>query len=84
MKQFIIIFLLLICTTIYAQDAGEASSLLDNQYGFGAKSIAMGGAFTAVSDDYSAVFWNPAGLSQIKKMEFFAGLSHLGYDNKAT
>jgi len=28
----------------------------------GARATAMGGAFTAVSDDATAVFWNPAGL----------------------
>jgi len=29
----------------------------------------MGGAFVAVSDDTSAVGWNPAGLGQLKRME---------------
>jgi hypothetical protein len=33
--------------------------------GFGAKATAMGGAFTAVADDGSAVYWNPAGLTQL-------------------
>jgi|GEM_PF-1121135 outer membrane protein OmpA-like peptidoglycan-associated protein len=28
----------------------------------GARAAGMGGAFTAVADDYSAFFWNPAGL----------------------
>jgi hypothetical protein len=31
--------------------------------GGGARALALGGAFTAVADDASAVFWNPAGLS---------------------
>jgi len=30
--------------------------------GGGARALAMGGAFTAVADDPSAAFWNPAGL----------------------
>lgn len=33
--------------------------------GFGAKAAAMGGAFTAVADDGSAAYWNPAGISQL-------------------
>jgi hypothetical protein len=31
----------------------------------GAKATALNGAFSAVSNDYSATFWNPAGLSYI-------------------
>ena len=31
----------------------------------GSKAIAMGGAFVGLADDYSAVFWNPAGLTQM-------------------
>ena len=31
--------------------------------GGGARALGMGGAFTAVADDPSAAFWNPAGLS---------------------
>lgn len=32
----------------------------------GAKAVAMGGAFTAVANDPSAVYWNAAGLTQLK------------------
>jgi len=37
-----------------------------NLNGVGSKAIAMGGAFIGLADDYSAIFWNPAGLSQMK------------------
>src|SRR5437899_2469278 len=33
--------------------------------GMGARSKAMGDNFTAVADDASAIYWNPAGLSQL-------------------
>lgn len=33
--------------------------------GGGARAMALGGAFTAVADDASATFWNPAGLSTV-------------------
>lgn len=34
----------------------------------GARAAAMGGAYSAISDDASAVYWNPAGLVQIPKL----------------
>ncbi len=43
-----------------------------NLNGMGAKAISMGGAFIAIADDYSAVFWNPAGLTQMDKANFSA------------
>ncbi len=44
-----------------------------NLNGVGSKAIAMGGAFIGQADDYSAVFWNPAGLTQMKNsgLSFF-------------
>lgn len=40
----------------------------------GARSLAMAGAFTALSDDASGALNNPAGLTQLKRPEFtFAG-----------
>lgn len=45
-----------------------------NLNGNGSKAIAMGGAFVGLADDYSAVYWNPAGLTQMKEasLSFFA------------
>jgi len=49
----------------------------------GVRAAGMGEAFVAVADDASAVYWNPAGLTQIESMEFstmytswFAGISY--------
>jgi len=64
-----------------------------NLNGNGSKAIAMGGAFVGLADDYSAVFWNPAGLTQMKEasLSFFATgvipkatykLAPLGIDTK--
>ncbi|MCX5784961.1 MAG: PorV/PorQ family protein [Elusimicrobia bacterium] len=38
--------------------------------GGGARPLAMGGAFTAVADDASAIYWNAAGLGRLKRKEF--------------
>ncbi len=34
-----------------------------NLNGLGTRAVSMGGAFTALADDFSAVYWNPAGLA---------------------
>ncbi|MBN2091440.1 outer membrane protein transport protein [candidate division KSB1 bacterium] len=41
--------------------------------GVGARATALGGNFRGISNDWSAMFWNPAGLTQIKGLH--AGLS---------
>lgn len=38
--------------------------------GMGARPIAMGGAYSAVADDASAVYWNPAGLVRSEGASF--------------
>lgn len=45
-----------------------------NLNGLGAKAVSMGGAFVGLADDYSAIFWNPAGIAQFKQTTFgFSG-----------
>jgi len=41
-----------------------------NLNGMGTKAISMGGAFIGLANDYSAVFWNPAGLTQLEDSNF--------------
>ena len=41
-----------------------------NLNGFGARATAMGGAYVSLANDYTAVFWNPAGLALIKQPTF--------------
>ncbi len=38
-----------------------------NLNSLGTKALAMGGAFVGLADDFSAVFWNPAGIAQFDK-----------------
>ncbi|MDP6611841.1 MAG: hypothetical protein QF823_06020 [Candidatus Marinimicrobia bacterium] len=52
--------------------------------GFGARSLAMGGAFTALGNDPSGMYWNPAGLAGMTNGAFYFESSNLGYTNKTT
>jgi long-chain fatty acid transport protein len=65
-------FLLTVALIVFSGTFLTANGL--NLNGVGSKAIAMGGAFIGQADDYSAVFWNPAGLTQMKNssISFFA------------
>lgn len=45
--------------------------------GIGAKAVGLGEAFTAVADDGTALFWNPAGLVNLPRRE--AHFSHVSW-----
>ncbi len=49
---------------------------MGNELGVGARAMALGGAYTGVADDYTAMYWNPAGLGQMRRMELNIGFSH--------
>jgi len=42
--------------------AGIVEASVAERYGLGSRAMALSGAFVAVADDYSAVWYNPAGL----------------------
>ena len=58
---FLFITLSIVCSGPAHAQTGQ---LLD-EVGASCKSIGMGQAFTAVADDFSAAYYNPAGLTQI-------------------
>lgn len=54
--------------------------------GAGTRSLGMGGAFAALANDCSAIYWNPGGISQIRESEVSAMHAFLynglaSYDN---
>jgi len=74
----------LMSTTGKAQYTDDALRLSTEGTGVGARALGMGGAYTGVASDYSAIFWNPAGLSQAVRAEFSLGLSYLNNGNTGT
>lgn len=47
------------------------------ELGVSARATGLGGAFTAISDDPNAVYYNPAGLGQIRQSQLGAGYGKL-------
>ncbi len=49
--------------------ASQSQSLLAGAYewgGLGSRAQSMGGAFIGLADDWTAIYWNPAGLTQLE------------------
>ncbi|MCG3205221.1 MAG: hypothetical protein KCHDKBKB_01940 [Elusimicrobia bacterium] len=66
------VFLVLVLMTSWSRvfAGGEPAGFL--QWGIGARSLGMGRAFLAVSDDASATYWNPAAMVQLERKELQA------------
>lgn len=62
----------------------DAFAISYGELGVGTRALGMGGAFTALANDYSALYWNPAGLAAVGKSQFFGELSHQTLNNTAT
>ncbi len=60
----------LIKTLALGQNNVATTSAAFLEIGAGARSIGMGSAFTAVADDPSTLYWNPAGIVYVTKPEF--------------
>lgn len=79
MKRSIFIFFLCILFTGSITGICLAQSeelVVGNAFGVGARAMGMGGATLGIADDFTALYWNPAGIAQIEKFELFTSFSH--------
>jgi hypothetical protein len=58
---------LIFTAAIKSADSDYAGDMLS--IGVGARALGMGGAFAAVANDASAMYWNPAGIVNVKGVE---------------
>lgn len=78
-----ILLMLLSFRTGWGQLPEDALRFATPGVGVGARAVAMGGAYTGVASDYSALYYNPAGLVQAVYGEFSFGLSFLANKNSS-
>jgi len=69
-KIIFLIFITFIFTNSFADTYAGKTGLAFLQIGAGGRAVGMGEAFTAVANDASATYWNPAGIAVLDRSEF--------------
>ncbi|MEG8947613.1 OmpP1/FadL family transporter [Rosettibacter firmus] len=84
-KTFLVTILILVSYNFcLSQNFNDALRLTEPEIITGARALSMGNAYTALSNDFSATLFNPAGLGLIKKSEFSASFSYDSFSNSTT
>ena len=73
----LILIVLLLPGVLYGQAKVATAGAQFLEIGVSARAVAMGESFISIADDASAVFYNPAGMTQIYEKEFM--FSHIDY-----
>lgn len=87
----VIILIFFWCIPLFGQTYSGNSAFLHR--GMSARALSLGGAYTAVVNDASAVYWNPAGIigkslfslqiSDMKELTFYTSFSDVNYPQAA-
>ncbi|MBI9072589.1 MAG: PorV/PorQ family protein [Melioribacteraceae bacterium] len=69
--KLLLILFISFCSAISAQEPYRVGTTTANflEIGYGTTGNSMGDAFTSIANDASAIYWNPAGLSNVKNGE---------------
>ena len=85
MKKFFVMIILLLPSTLLAGGFSKVGTAAAQflKIGVGARAMGMGGSFTAIANDVSTIYWNPAGIANLDETsigfthsEWFADISH--------
>lgn len=79
-----ILILSIMVASLSAQTVPNTPFTTNLEWGVGAKAMGMGGAFTAISDNSSALYYNPAGLGQLEHSQVFGSFSQQSNKNEST
>lgn len=74
-----VMFLILAVTPVCFAE-GEVNAMPHLRLGAGARSIGLGGAFTAIAEDATATVWNPAGLGSAADLSLNFSTQRLSLD----
>ena len=77
----VLIALLCICAD---RASAQEERAIGNFAGVGVRAMGMGGAFAGVADDFTAMYWNPAGLAQMTNREVRVSFLRNGRETKST
>lgn len=74
---------LILPSLVQAQNGNVTGEIvsLGKKTGVGARALSLGEAFTAVADDYTALYYNPAGMTQLAHSEIGLNLSYGLFQN---
>ena len=64
------LLLILGLSTVHAGSNPANTGLAFLKIGVGGRAVGVGEAYTAIANDASAAYWNPAGLAQLEHTEF--------------
>ncbi len=82
-NYFLLGLAVLFTANAFAQSSEDALRFASPGRGVGSRALGMGNAYIGVADDYSATYWNPAGLAQMRRIEITGGVTNFNYSNSA-
>ena len=80
-KLYLLIFGFISLNICLAQDFNDALRLSMPGLGSSARALGMGNSYIAQSDEFSGVYFNPAGLGLMRNFEFSGSLDRNGISN---
>ena len=84
-KNILILFIITFHVASFAGDFSKVGTAAAQflKIGVGARAMGLGGSFTALANDVSTLYWNPAGITNlggfsfaVRHTEWFANISH--------
>jgi hypothetical protein len=88
MKRFLYINIILITVffsiNLLGQNYNDALILSESGLYTGARALSMGNSYSAISNDFSGVLFNPAGIGLIKKVQLSGGMNFNSFSNQTT